>query len=157
MPSDAALFQTYINKSENEFFDGAQRYTAEFVDKDKMEFEVIGINGYVICSSSSSILTGFRPGTPDVADALRLQKTVPYTGRDSLTGERVMSVSSPVYLSNGELVGAIRYVTGLSAVNKSITQMCLSAGAAGAGDFFLRAVFQPLFYPLDRQPHPRDQ
>ena len=91
------MFQTYINKSESEFFDGVKRYTADFVDKDKMEFEVVGINGYVISSSSSSILTGFRPGTPDVAQALAGQKTVPYTGVDSMTGERVMSVSAPVF------------------------------------------------------------
>lgn len=151
--ASAALFQTYINKSENEFFDGAQRYTEEFVDKDKMEFEVVGVNGYVICSSSSTILTGFRPGTPDVSDALNQQKTASHTGRDSLTGERVMSVSSPVYLSNGELVGAIRYVTGLSAVNKSITEMCLTAGGAVlvififvlfSNRYFIRSIVNPI-------------
>ena len=139
--ASAALFQTYINKSESEFFDGAQRYTAEFVDKDKMEFEVIGINGYVICSSSSSILTGFRPGTPDVADALRLQKTVPYTGRDSLTGERVMSVSSPVYLSNGELVGAIRYVTGLSA---GAAVLVIFFFVLFSNRYFIRSIVNPI-------------
>ena len=125
--ASASLFQSYINKSEREFFDGAKRYTLDFVDKDKMEFEVIGLNGYVISSSSSSILTGFRPGTPDVASALDTQQTTSYFGRDDLTGERVLSVSSPVYLLNGELVGAIRYVTGLSAMTGSITEMCGAA------------------------------
>ncbi|MBR5519318.1 MAG: HAMP domain-containing histidine kinase [Clostridia bacterium] len=151
--ASASMFQTYINKSESEFFDGAQRYTADFVDKDKMEFEVIGLSGYVISSSSSSILTGFRPGTPDVADALATQTTVPYTGVDSLTGERVMSVSAPVYLSTGELVGAIRYVTGLSVVDRGITELALVAVGVVAviflfvifsNRYFIRSIVNPI-------------
>lgn len=151
--ASAVLFQTYINKSESEFYTGARRYTEEFVDKDKMEFEVIGINGYVICSSSSDILTGFCPGTPDVADALSTQSTRTFSGRDSLTGERVMSVSSPVYLSDGELIGVIRYVTGLSAVEQRVTQMVLAAFAAAAliflfvlasNRYFLRSIVSPI-------------
>ena len=151
--ASAALFQTYINKSENEFFDGAHRYTEEFVDKDKMEFEVVGVNGYVICSSSSSILTGFRPGTPDVAEAIAQQKTRSFSGRDSLTGERVMSVSSPVYLSSGELIGAIRYVTGLSNVDRSVTELSLFAVGAVciiflfvllSNTYFLRSIVNPI-------------
>ncbi|MBQ5794766.1 MAG: hypothetical protein IIW14_02100, partial [Kiritimatiellae bacterium] len=134
--ASASMFQTYINKSESEFFEGAQRYTADFVDKDKMEFEVIGLSGYVISSSSSSILTGFRPGTPDVAGALAEHKTVPYTGVDSLTGERVMSVSAPVFLATGELVGVIRYVTGLSIVDRGITELTLVAVGVIAIIFF---------------------
>lgn len=151
--ASAALFQTYINKSENEFFDSAHRYTEEFVDKDKMEFEVVGVNGYVICSSSSSILTGFRPGTPDVAEAIAQQKTRSFSGRDSLTGERVMSVSSPVYLSSGELIGAIRYVTGLSNVDRSVTELSLFAVGAVciiflfvllSNTYFLRSIVNPI-------------
>ncbi|MBE6953905.1 MAG: HAMP domain-containing histidine kinase [Ruminococcaceae bacterium] len=151
--ASASMFQTYINKSENEFFDGAKRYTADFVDKDKMEFEVIGLSGYVISSSSSSILTGFRPGTPDVAEALATQKTVPYTGVDSLTGERVMSVSAPVFLASGELIGTIRYVTGLSVVTRGITELTLVAIGVIAiifffvifsNRYFIRSIVNPI-------------
>ena len=118
-----------------------------------MEFEVVGVNGYVICSSSSSILTGFRPGTPDVAEAIAQQKTRSFSGRDSLTGERVMSVSSPVYLSSGELIGAIRYVTGLSNVDRSVTELSLFAVGAVciiflfvllSNTYFLRSIVNPI-------------
>ena len=118
-----------------------------------MEFEVVGVNGYVICSSSSSILTGFRPGTPDVAEAIAQQKTRSFSGRDSLTGERVMSVSSPVYLSSGELIGAIRHVTGLSNVDRSVTELSLFAVGAVciiflfvllSNTYFLRSIVNPI-------------
>ena len=64
-----------------------------------------------------------------------------------------MSVSSPVYLSSGELIGAIRYVTGLSNVDRSVTELSLFAVGAVciiflfvllSNTYFLRSIVNPI-------------
>ena len=151
--SSARLFRNYINTSAKEFYAGAARYAETFAEKEKLEFEVIGLDGRVIYSSSFSRLTGYEPGTPDVWDAILTEKTVSFSGEDSVTGQKVISASAPVYLSGGELVGAVRYVTGVELINGRITTLCIAAVAVAAGGlllviitgiYFLTSIITPL-------------
>ncbi|MBQ1223454.1 MAG: HAMP domain-containing protein, partial [Oscillospiraceae bacterium] len=151
--SSARLFRNYINTSAKEFYAGAARYAETFAEKEKLEFEVIGLDGRVIYSSSFSRLTGYEPGTPDVWDAILNEKTVSFSGEDSVTGQKVISASAPVYLSGGELVGAVRYVTGVELINGRITTLCFAAAAVAAGGlllviitgiYFLTSIIKPL-------------
>ncbi len=151
--SSARLFRNYINTSPREFYAGAAAYAENFTEKDKLEFEVVDRDGRVIYSSSFSRLTGYVTGTPDVAKAISEENTASYSGIDSVTGQRVISATAPVYLSSGELVGAVRYVTGVENINSRI--FTLSAGAvivaAGGlllvsvtGAYFLTSIIGPL-------------
>ena len=142
--ASAQLFRQYIGKTQADFYDGAHRYTQGFIDKDKLEFEVISLEGRVLFSSSSDIISGFLPGTQDVSTAIEQEKTTTYLGKDTLTGQKVLSVTTPVYLTTGELAGAIRYVTGLGTVYRSITTLILSAFGA-ATVIFLFVLFSDLF------------
>ena len=151
--SSARLFRNYINTSAKEFYAGAARYAETFAEKEKLEFEVIDLDGRVIYSSSFSRLTGYEPGTPDVWDAILNEKTVSFSGEDSVTGQKVISASAPVYLSGGELVGAVRYVTGVELINGRITTLCFAAAAVAAGGlllviitgiYFLTSIITPL-------------
>lgn len=151
--SSARLFRNYINTSAKEFYAGAARYAETFAEKEKLEFEVVGLDGRVIYSSSFSRLTGYEPGTPDVTEAILSEKTVSFSGEDSVTGQKVISASAPVYLSGGELVGAVRYVTGVELINARITALCIAAVAVAAGGlllviitgiYFLTSIISPL-------------
>ena len=151
--SSARLFRNYINTSNREFYEGAARYAESFADKDRLEFEVIDLEGKVIYSSSFATLTGYVPGTPDVSIALTTEKSNAYSGKDSVTGQNVISASAPVYLTGGELVGAVRYVTGVELINSRI--ITLGAGAAViafgglllviiTGVYFMTSIINPL-------------
>ena len=151
--SSARLFRSYINTSYREFYEGAARYAESLVEKDRLECEIVDLDGKVIYSSSFALLTGYVPGTPDVSEALEQEKTSSYVGKDSVTGQRVMSVSAPVYLVSGELVGAIRYVTGLELVNSRILTLCSLSTLVAAGGvllvflngaYFLTSILNPI-------------
>jgi two-component system OmpR family sensor kinase len=149
----ATLFKSNIKTSAKAFYDEAKLFTQDFINRDIMEFEAISLEGKVLFSSMSEVLTGFRPGTPDVAEAINGQKTVSYVGNDSMTGERVISVTAPVFLTSGDLVGAVRYVSGLSAVSRSITSLILVTVTCAAVIFlfvlfsnyyFIRSIVNPI-------------
>ncbi len=151
--SSARLFRSYINTSYREFYEGAARYAESLVEKDRLECEIVDLDGKVIYSSSFALLTGYVPGTPDVSSAMEQEKTSSYVGKDSVTGQRVMSVSAPLYLVSGELVGAIRYVTGLELVNSRILTLCSLSTLVAAGGvllvflngaYFLTSILNPI-------------
>ena len=151
--SSARLFRNYINTSAKEFYAGAARYAETFAEKDKLEFEVVGLDGRVIYSSSFSRLTGYETGTPDVEQAIFEEKSASFSGVDGATGQKVISASAPVYLAGGELVGAVRYVTGVELINSRVFTLGFAAVivAAGAlllvvitGIYFLTSIINPL-------------
>jgi signal transduction histidine kinase len=141
------------NTSESAFYEAAKQFTRGFKDKDIMEFEVISLDRKVLYSSTSEILVGHKPGTPDVEQAFAEQKAVSYIGKDSFTGERVISVSAPIYLTNGRLIGALRYVSGLSLARGNIATVTMITAACAVviflfvlftNRYFIRSIVNPL-------------
>ena len=59
------------------------------------------------------------PGTPDVSGVFQSRQIESFRGVDPNTGEHVMSVCAPLLL-NDQVVGAMRYVTSMSAVQREI-------------------------------------
>ena len=104
---------------------------------DKLEVEYLDSSGQIRFSSSD--LTAFRsPGTPDIAEALSQGRTSTWTGNDPSTGEHIMAATSPLVV-NGEVVGAMRYVTSLRTVDR---QIVLIVGASlGVGLAILAMVY----------------
>ncbi|MBR6740023.1 MAG: sensor histidine kinase [Clostridia bacterium] len=151
--ANADMTYSYIGNTPEEFNSGARRYAMDFEAKNRMELQVVSREGEVICSSTDSLLSGFVPGTPDVGEALDGLDAENYVGRDSLTGQRVLSVSVPVYLSSGEPAGVLRYVTGLENINRAITRLVLVAVAIAAGiavfvlisnRYFIKTIVSPI-------------
>lgn len=56
---------------------------------------------------------GQSPQTPDIQEAVTTGKLARFQGKDPDTHERILAVSSPMVYSNGEVIGVLRYVTGL--------------------------------------------
>lgn len=150
--SSATFFNKYLNSNYESFYTGAEKFVTEFDQKEKMEVQVIDSFGRVILSSSG-LTSGTIPSTNDVQETLSLQKTSYYMGKDYLTEERVISTSSPLYYSDGEMIGSIRYVTSLSNVESQIlTNILLSLGLSVlvlslvvvSNRYFIKSILEPV-------------
>ena len=119
----ADFFNRYL-VSASDFYTAARNFTNEFSDKDFIEMQTVSAGGDIIYSSSG-IVNGYPPGTPDVSACSRSRTLKSYPGADSLTGERVISVSTPLYNSEGRLAGYFRFVTSLERADRTIGRFIL--------------------------------
>ena len=104
--------------SYGEFYRSANSFVTEFAERDLMELQFIGSTGKLIVSSYG-LTSGMVPGTPDVSGVFQSRQIESFRGVDPNTGEHVMSVCAPLLL-NAQVVGAMRYVTSMSAVQREI-------------------------------------
>lgn len=147
----ADFFNRYL-VSASDFYTAARNFTNEFSSKDYIEMQTVSAGGDIIYSSSG-IVNGYPPGTPDVSACSRSRTLKSYSGPDSLTGERVISVSTPLYSSEGRLAGYFRFVTSLEradhVVGRFILLIILAASAIlllilWTNLYFLRSIVTPV-------------
>ena len=124
---------------------------ADFTDKDQMEVQVLDDSGQILFSSS-----GFVPGEGTVPEDFLL--AVPDAEGQGLwrgysAGEPVMALSSLVFNQAGQTVGALRYVTSLTLVNRQIWLMIAALFGvlllivffvSLSGSFFIRSILNPV-------------
>ena len=124
-------FTSNTMKSYGEFYRYATTFTAEFAERDRMELQFIGPSGEIIVSSYG-LTAGMNPGTPDIYAAFQSREIESFRGVDPNTGEHIMAVSAPLLLDE-QVVGIMRYVTSMAAVQRSLL---LNVGVA-AGLFLM--------------------
>lgn len=124
--TSADFFASYVTKTSAEFYQSAFQYTERFDERDVLELQFLDTNGSVLVSSYG-LTAGTRPGTADIDEAIQAKTTRTFRGRSPVTGERILSVSSPMIYSNGQVVGIMRYVTGLKEVDKAVSGSVLVA------------------------------
>ena len=108
-----------------EFYQSASSFASEFSERDIMELQFINSSGRIM-ASSYGLTAGMAPGTPDIINAFQTKKMEPFRGVDPHTGEHIMSVCAPLLLDD-QVVGAMRYVTSMSAVTR---ELLITAGVA---------------------------
>jgi signal transduction histidine kinase len=118
-------FTTNTMTSIGELYQYANSFAAEFSERDKMELQFITSSGKILVSSYG-LTAGMAPGTPDIIDAFQSKEIEPFRGVDPHTGEHIMSVCAPLLLDD-QVVGAMRYVTSMSAVSR---ELLITVGAA---------------------------
>ena len=101
-----------------EFYQSASSFASEFSERDIMELQFINSSGKIM-ASSYGLTAGMAPGTPDIINAFQTKKIEPFRGVDPNTGEHIMSVCAPLLLDD-QIVGAMRYVTSMSAVTREL-------------------------------------
>ena len=111
-------FTSNTMTSIGEFYQYANSFAAEFAERDRMELQFISSSGKILVSSYG-LTAGMAPGTPDIKDAFQSKQIEPFRGVDPHTGEHIMSVCAPLLLDD-QVVGAMRYVTSMSAVSKEL-------------------------------------
>ena len=136
----------------SEYHTAAQSFIDGFEDKNKIEVQFLDSNGTVIYTGQG-LAAGTVPGTPDVTEALENRTMKPWKGRDPATGEHVLAVSAPVIYQGTLLVGAIRFVTSLEAVDRQLFVSILLITLIGLGILalvyisnltFVRSIVEPL-------------
>ena len=118
--AEAGAFNDYfMDNGYTEYLQRAIQSTTSFTDKDRIELQFINSAGRIQVSSTSSLKTGLKPGTEEISQAITQKETKVFQGQDPETGESIMAVSAPLIYS-GKVVGALRLVTSLRAVNRQI-------------------------------------
>lgn len=116
--SHAELFSQYTGDAAFDFEVTARDFAESFADKERFELQIVNNNGDVLLSS-----TGFMPSTtsaPEYSEALADDsRSATWQGLTSM-GENVMAVSAVIYDAQGEPLGAVRYVTSLSLVDRRV-------------------------------------
>lgn len=148
----ADFFGNYINQSYNQYYQSCIKYAENFEDKNSIELQFINTRGSIIASSYGQ-WAGTSPGTSDITTALESGTTAVYSGRAPTTGERIMSVSTPMVYSNGEVIGVLRVVTSLRAVDRQIflgiglmllVGLVIIVFVLVNSRFFIRSIIEPV-------------
>ena len=151
LASDYAYeFYALISESENTFSDTAIDIAGQFIHKDKIEVQVFDKNNNFVVST-----TGFQvsaPETPDFKEALS-NKTSATARTETADGEKVLAGTVMLYDINEKPLGAYRWVTSLSAMNKTLMQFMVLEIAialviliitAFSGLFFVKSIVRPI-------------
>ena len=109
-------FSSYGMRSYSEYYRYASITAENFEEKDSLELQFINVNGRVQVSSYG-LTAGTQPKTSDITEAIALGEMRSFHGKDPQTGEKILSVSTPL-LFNGRVVGVLRYVTSLQKADR---------------------------------------
>jgi len=146
------FFANYITKTYAEYYQSAYKYTEKFDERDKLELQFINTGGSVEISTYG-ITAGTSPGTPEINEAIKSKKISTWMGKSPTTGERIIAVSSPMIYSNGQVVGVMRYVSSLRAIDQQVALSVLGAVAIGLlvlafvftmNMLFIRSIIKPV-------------
>ena len=146
------FFSNYIGQSYNEYYQSCIKFAKTFEDKDRLELQFISPGGKIVASSYGKF-AGRSPSTPEIQQAIDSQQTRHYKGRNPLTGERILAVSSPMIYTNGEVIGVLRYVTSLRNADLQVLMIALIAVTVGLlfigsifflSSFFIRSILVPV-------------
>ena len=146
------FFSNYIGQSYNEYYQSCIKFAKTFEDKDRLELQFISPGGKIVASSYGKF-AGRSPSTPEIQQAIDSQQTRHYKGRNPLTGERILAVSSPMIYTNGEVIGVLRYVTSLRRADRQIMLFSLCAALVGlivllvvyvSGRYFVKSILVPV-------------
>lgn len=122
--STTNFFAEYISQNYNEYYQSCINYAKTFEQRNNIELQFINANGQLV-ASSYGIWAGQSPATSDIREAIETRGIATFVGRDPLTGEHIMTVSSPMIYSNGEVIGVLRYVTSTRLVDHQVLRIGL--------------------------------
>ena len=150
--STTEFFSDYVDQTYTEFHQSCITYAQTFQDKNDLELQFISNAGSQVVSSYGQ-WTGPAPATADVKEAAENRMTSTFVGKDPITGERILAVSSPMIYSSGEVIGVLRYVTSTRLVDGQIFLVGLIGGLALlvvisavmiTSNYYLRSIMDPV-------------
>lgn len=146
------FFADYLNQNYNEYYQSCITYAQTFEDRNVLELQFIDAEGSLVVSSSGH-WAGASPATTDISEAMRIRGIKGFAGRDPITGESIIAVSSPMIYSNGEVIGVLRYVTSTRIIDIQILRVALIASLAllvilvvilFSNLYFVRSILKPV-------------
>lgn len=152
------FFADYLNQSYNQYYQSCITYAQTFEDKDTLELQFINADGRIVASSYGS-WAGESPVTSDITDAINNRAIKVHKGKDPLTGERIMAVSSPMIYSNGEVIGVLRYVTSTQIMDNQIVRIAIisllvlvlvGVVVVLSSNYYIRSILVPLTQIIEK-------
>ena len=138
----ADYFNSYSMSSYSEYYRNASLYAASF-DSTRIELQFLNLYGRVD-NSTQGVAAGTAPQTPEIARALESGSIEVFSGKDPVTGESVMAVTTPLKF-NGSTVALMRYVTATRQIDHQILLTILIISAIIAGVICLVLISSLLF------------
>ncbi len=157
------FLETYLKENYDEYANVGAIYahsflweestvTVQFVDTDH------GIHEVVAYSEDSWEVLDFGCFPPiakgvDIDQALETKEVSVFTGKDPVTGERIMAVSAPVLRSYMEPLGVIRCVSSLKQIDRQILTFTLTVALIGclllivvyaSGKYYVKSILEPV-------------
>ena len=132
------------------FKDTAVEIAGEFQYKNKIEVQVIDLNGQILVSTS-----GFQSENEPMPDYYKAKEDGSSSVLKSTTldGEPIMAGTTVIYGSQGKKLGAYRWITSMRAANRTmgsfVIAVILAAAAvmafcAFSGLFFIKSIVRPI-------------
>ena len=152
------FFASVTDQSYNEYYQSCITYAQTFEKRNNIELQFINTSGGIV-ASSYGVWAGQSPVTDDIFDAISTREIQRYLGRDPMTGEHIMAVSSPILYVNGEVIGVLRYVTSTWELHRQIAIIaCFSFVALilvvvlvlVSGNYYMGSILEPLSQLIDK-------
>lgn len=152
--ADAAssFVENYLSEDYNEFYSSCALLTSEFEERDRIELQFIDRDGTLVASSASQ-WSGYPIRAEDLDYAIFTGEASSYIGRSPSTGKRILAVSVPLYYGEDEIIGVLRYSTGLSRADRQVAMLIGAVFVFAAlvillvifgSNFFLRSILDQL-------------
>jgi signal transduction histidine kinase len=147
----SSMASAFRNYTRVEYQTAAQQTVSSYVEKSQLELQFLDNTG-AVAFSGNDLTAGSMPGTPDITGALESLSTTAWMGRDPTTGEHIVAASSPV-IYQGDVVGVIRYVTSLAAIDRQFIFAMATIFTVGmlifsmvyfSNLYFVRSIVEPL-------------
>ena len=142
----------FTDASYDQYRLGIEQYVLSYEDKNMVELQFIDSAGHIF-RSTSELTVDPNPSSEDVQRALNDESVCSWSGDDPVTGERIMSVSEPMYSARGNLLGAVRVISSLRIAERQITIIILISIAAcivflmlvvASNSYFIRSILMPV-------------
>ncbi len=140
------------SKSYGEYHRSCIRFARTFEDKDILLLQFISPGGYLITSSDSNS-ADYPPSVQEISDVIESERMQVSSGKNPTTGERIMTVCSPMIYSNGEVIGVLRYITSLAEADRQVLIITVITVASGLifiafmlfmSNYFIRSILEPV-------------
>ena len=150
--SSTSFFSDNSDQNYSEYYEACIAYARSYESRDVIELQFIDKDGRLI-ATSYGLWGNESPVTPEIAQALSSRASESFVGVDPITGERIISICSPLIYSSGEVVGVFRFVTSTRVVNQQIIYVaCISlavlavfmAAVLLSGSFFMKSIMVPV-------------
>ena len=145
-------FAEHLNQNYNDYYQSCITYAQTFEDREDLELQFINAQQQIVASSYGR-WAGQSPTTPEIGEAIATRSIRPFVGKDPVTGQHIMAVSSPMIYSNGEVIGVLRFVTATAVMDRQILMICLSALAGLllitlvvliSSGYYIRSILKPV-------------
>ena len=127
-----AFLRNYRNLDYDECYASCVLLVQNYANRDRLELQFVGSGGEILASSYGPFADE-TVQTEETAQAIATRSSTYFVGRNPSTGERIMSVATPLIYADGQVVGVLRFVSSTRNADRLIVigmlmAICLAAG-----------------------------